>query len=124
FALASATPRTEGSTDAGLDLKLGITPDLTLDATVNPDFGQVEADQVVLNLSRFETFYPEKRPFFLESLDLFQIANLQPFYTRRIGKPTAGLSVGQSFVVPGDPPGWTPAEPPRPLRIVAPANLA
>ncbi|HWE31622.1 MAG TPA: DUF5916 domain-containing protein, partial [Polyangia bacterium] len=52
----------------GADLKVGLTPALTLDATINPDFGQVEADQVVLNLSTFELFFPEKRPFFLEGV--------------------------------------------------------
>ena len=53
----------------GADLKLGLTSALTLDATINPDFGQVEADQVVLNLTTFEVFFPEKRPFFLEGVE-------------------------------------------------------
>jgi len=57
---------------AGLDLRYSLASDLSLVATVNPDFGQVEADQRVLNLSTFETFFPEKRPFFTEGLDLFQ----------------------------------------------------
>ena len=68
----------------GADLKLGLTPALTLDATINPDFGQVEADQVVLNLSTFEVFFPEKRPFFLEGVDVFATP-LSLFYSRRIG---------------------------------------
>jgi hypothetical protein len=68
----------------GADLKLGLTPALTLDATINPDFGQVEADQVVLNLSTFEVFFPEKRPFFLEGVDIFATP-LSLFYSRRIG---------------------------------------
>ncbi|MBI1807751.1 MAG: carbohydrate binding family 9 domain-containing protein [Ignavibacteria bacterium] len=51
--------------NAGVDLKYGLSSSFTLDATVNPDFGQVEADPAVLNLSTFETFYPEKRPFFI-----------------------------------------------------------
>ena len=51
---------------AGTDLKMGLGPNLTLDATVNPDFGQVEADPAVVNLSAFEVFFDEKRPFFLE----------------------------------------------------------
>jgi hypothetical protein len=68
----------------GADLKLGVTPALTLDATINPDFGQVEADQVVLNLTTFEVFYPEKRPFFLEGVDIFATP-LNLFYSRRIG---------------------------------------
>jgi hypothetical protein len=77
----------------GLDAKIGLTSNLTLDATVNPDFGQVEADEVVLNLSRFETFFPEKRPFFLEGGDLFR-TDLGQFYSRRIGR---GLSVPSSI---------------------------
>src|SRR5215212_2354440 len=56
---------------AGLDLKYGITSDLTLNATVNPDFGQVEVDPAVVNLSAFETFFPGKRPFFLEGANIF-----------------------------------------------------
>ena len=55
----------------GLDLKWHISQELTLDATFFPDFGQVEADQVVLNLTTFEQYYPEKRPFFLEGIELF-----------------------------------------------------
>jgi hypothetical protein len=70
----------------GGDLKLGITSALTLDATINPDFGQVEADQVVLNLTTFEVFFPEKRPFFLEGVDIFATP-IQMFYSRRIGRP-------------------------------------
>jgi hypothetical protein len=69
----------------GADLKLGLTPALTLDVTLNPDFGQVEADQVFLNLSTFELFYPEKRPFFLEGVDIFATP-LALFYSRRIGR--------------------------------------
>ena len=68
----------------GADLKLGLTPALTLDATINPDFGQLEADQVVLNLTTFEVFFPEKRPFFLEGVDVFATP-LSLFYSRRIG---------------------------------------
>ncbi|HEX2568961.1 MAG TPA: DUF5916 domain-containing protein [Polyangia bacterium] len=71
--------------NAGADLKVGLTSGLTLDATLNPDFGQVEADQAQLNLSTFELFYPEKRPFFLEGVDLFATP-LQQFYTRRVGR--------------------------------------
>jgi hypothetical protein len=68
----------------GLDLKWHPTQALTLDATFNPDFAQVEADQVVLNLSTVETYYPEKRPFFLEGIDAFKTP-FQLLYTRRIG---------------------------------------
>ena len=56
---------------AGLDLKDRLTSNLTLDATINPDFGQVEVDPAVLNLSAFETFFPEKRPFFVEGAQVF-----------------------------------------------------
>ncbi len=82
---------------AGLDLNVGITSNLTLSATVNPDFGQVEADPAVVNLSAFETFFPEKRPFFSEGLDMFRFpissgdnANEQLFYTRRVGRAPQG----------------------------------
>ena len=70
---------------AGIDLKWHPTQDLTLDATLNPDFAQVEADQIVLNLTTFETYYPEKRPFFLEGIDTFATP-YQLLYTRRIGR--------------------------------------
>ena len=56
---------------AGLDLKLGVGPNLTLDATVNPDFGQVELDPAVVNLTQFETVFSERRPFFVEGRDIF-----------------------------------------------------
>ena len=69
----------------GLDLKYGLASNLTLNATMNPDFGQVEADPVVLNLSAYETFYPEKRPFFLEGATTFNMP-MTLFYSRRIGK--------------------------------------
>lgn len=69
---------------AGADLKWHVTPTLTADVTIDPDFAQVEADQQVLNLSTYETYYPEKRPFFLEGAELFA-APIQVLYTRRIG---------------------------------------
>jgi len=80
---------------AGADLKMGLGPSLTLDATVNPDFGQVEADPAEVNLSAFPTFFSEKRPFFAEGNDLFQMAGF--FYTRRIGAPPHG-GVSASFL--------------------------
>jgi len=67
----------------GLDMKLGITDALTLDMTLIPDFGQVDYDERVVNLSAFEVEYKEKRPFFTEGLDLFRKSSL--FYSRRIG---------------------------------------
>jgi Domain of unknown function (DUF5916)/Carbohydrate family 9 binding domain-like len=90
--------------NAGFDLKVGLKSNLTLDATVNPDFGQVEVDPAVLNLSAYETYYEEKRPFFIEGASLFNNfgrggvvinANInwpQPtfFYSRRIGRAPQG----------------------------------
>jgi hypothetical protein len=72
--------------NTGFNLKYGITSNMTLDATINPDFGQVEADETILNLSAFETWYPEKRPFFLEGRKIFE-TYYSLYYSRRIGKP-------------------------------------
>jgi Domain of unknown function (DUF5916)/Carbohydrate family 9 binding domain-like len=92
------TGRAQAAT-AGVDLKFGVTSALTLTATVNPDFGQVEADPAVVNLSNFETFFPERRPFFNEGLDIFRFplgdgdgdgAAETLFYTRRIGRTPQG----------------------------------
>ncbi|MFC1572193.1 DUF5916 domain-containing protein [Candidatus Eisenbacteria bacterium] len=69
----------------GLDLKYGVTADLTLNATLQPDFGQVEADPALLNLSPFETFFQEKRPFFVEGNRFFEHPGFRMFYSRRIG---------------------------------------
>ncbi len=87
---AFGEPGLDGS--AGLDLKWRITQSLALDVALNPDFAQVEADQEVLNLTTFEAFFPEKRPFFLEGMDVFQEPRMKRtqttqtlFYTRRIG---------------------------------------
>lgn len=82
-----------GDVRLGADLKYAVTPNLTLDLTVLPDFGQVEADAVVLNLSTYETLFPEKRPFFLENADLF-VTDISLFYSRRIGGRSTGLSEG------------------------------
>jgi hypothetical protein len=73
--------------NAGLDAKIGLTSNFTADLTVNPDFGQVESDPSVMNLSAFETFYDEKRPFFLEGKNIFSFDfdNINLFYSRRIG---------------------------------------
>jgi hypothetical protein len=69
----------------GMDLKYGVTADMTLNATVQPDFGQVEADPTQLNLSPYETFYQEKRPFFVEGNRFFEHRGFNMFYSRRIG---------------------------------------
>jgi hypothetical protein len=79
----------DAAASAGLDLKWHITQDLTLDGAIRPDFAQVEADQVILNLTNYETFLPEKRPLFLEGNEVFAFP-LQLFYSRRVGiAPTA-----------------------------------
>jgi hypothetical protein len=97
--------------NAGFDLKVGLKSNLTLDATVNPDFGQVEVDPAVLNLSAYETYYEEKRPFFIEGASLFNNfgrggvfinANInwpQPtfFYSRRIGREPQGYVTESGF---------------------------
>lgn len=73
---------------AGGDAKVSVTPSLNLDVTVNPDFSQVDVDQQVINLNRYELFFPEKRQFFLENGDLFSnfgYADIRPFFSRRIG---------------------------------------
>ena len=69
----------------GADLKMGLGPNITLDATVNPDFGQVEADPSIVNLSGFEFFFDEKRPFFTEGSQLLRGNGPSYFYSRRIG---------------------------------------
>ena len=94
--------QTDPSADVGADLRWGLTSDLTLNAAINPDFGQVEADQVVLNLSNQEVFFPEKRPFFNQGLELFQPVGaefgptpMQQFYSRRIGLDTPILAAAK-----------------------------
>lgn len=79
---------TDASLRFGGDVKMGLGPNLTLDATFNPDFGQVEADPAVVNLSAFEVFFSERRPFFTEGSRLFNVGNL--FYSRRIGASPRG----------------------------------
>ncbi len=82
--------RNDAAVSGGADIKYGLTSSLTLTATINPDFGQVEADPSVVNLGSFETFYPERRPFFTEGAEIFRFTmapELQAFYTRRIGRP-------------------------------------
>jgi hypothetical protein len=94
----SLVKSTDYRADGGLDVKYALTSDLTLTGTINPDFGQVEVDPAVVNLSQFETFYPEKRPFFTEGLNVFKFGDTPApshfnfffppslFYTRRIGR--------------------------------------
>ncbi len=80
---------------AGLDVKMGLGSNLTLEATVNPDFGQVEADPAEVNLSAVETFFDERRPFFLEGADLLSGYPNNFFYSRRIGAAPPGRAVGE-----------------------------
>ena len=105
YALANArtapavvgNPFFDGSTmgtRAGLDMKLGLGASHTLDLTINPDFGQVEVDPAVINLSAFETFFDEKRPFFVEDAQVFDFGlsgrRNTLFYSRRIGRAPHG----------------------------------
>src|SRR6185436_7054631 len=79
----------------GADIKAGIGPNLTLQATINPDFGQVEADPAEVNLTGTETFFAEKRPFFIEGADMVNIQSTDNFfYSRRIGAPPPGPATG------------------------------
>lgn len=78
----------------GMDLKAGLGPNLTLDATVNPDFGQVEADPAVVNLTAFEVFFPERRRFFIEGDQLLRGRGPRYYFSRRIGAPPGGAAEG------------------------------
>ena len=96
--------------EVGADLKFGVTQGLTLDATVNPDFAQVEADEQQVNLTQFSLFFPEKREFFLENSGIFYVGDaarnnrvslvptpdedLLLFFSRRIGLDSAGVPIG------------------------------
>ena len=105
------------SGNAGFDFKAGLKSDLTLDLSVNPDFGQVEVDPAVINISDQETYYQEKRPFFIEGSSIFNFGRGGPntarsagwtdpgfFYSRRIGRQPQGSPGGLG---PADVPEWT-----------------
>lgn len=80
--------QTRQRVNAGIDAKVALTPSLNLDLTINPDFSTVEVDRQVINLSRFNIFFPERRPFFLENNDLIETFGnweIKPFFSRRIG---------------------------------------
>lgn len=82
------TDQVDNTGNVGVDLKWGVRPSLTLDVTANTDFAQVEADEEQVNLTRFDLFFPEKRPFFLENATTFQFGQPQAvdlFFSRRIG---------------------------------------
>jgi len=99
------------SANVGLDLKMPISNNLTMNATVNPDFGQVEVDPAVVNLSAYETFYEERRPFFVEDANIFRFGReglnnnwnfnwMDPmvFYSRRVGRaPQLGISSSYDY---------------------------
>ncbi len=87
-AYSTETAQTSRSGDVGVDLKYSISPSMTLDATYNTDFAQVEVDDEQVNLDRFTLFFPEKRPFFLENAGLFSVGQsgaVDVFFSRRIG---------------------------------------
>ncbi len=99
------------NTAIGADIKVGIGSGLTLDATINPDFGQVEVDPAIVNLSAFETFYDEKRPFFIEGSNIFSFgyggansnwgfnwSNPDFLYSRRIGRSPQGDAGDYDYV--------------------------
>ena len=85
----------------GMDVKAGLGPNLTLDATFNPDFGQVESDPAVVNLSAFEVFFPERRPFFIEGDQLLRGRGPRYYFSRRIGAPP-GFAAEGDFVDAAD----------------------
>lgn len=87
---------TKTTANAGFDAKMALNSSLNLDLTVNPDFSQIEVDQQVTNLSRFNIFFPERRTFFLENADVFAsygIPPIRPFYSRTIGLDKEGNKI-------------------------------
>ena len=99
--VASGTSlKNDFDSDGGVDIKYGLTPSLTLDATYRTDFSQAEVDQDQVNLTRFNLFFPEKRDFFLENSGVFDFgsrggssSNLLPFFSRRIGLSDQGTVI-------------------------------
>lgn len=94
----------DGDRNVGLDVKWGVRPNLTADFTVNTDFAQVEADEEQVNLTRFDLFFPEKRPFFLENASMFQFGAPQMadlFFSRRIGLSGAGGTLQPIDIIGG-----------------------
>ena len=111
FTAENQRERTIGDGSAGLDAKVGLGSNFTLDATVNPDFGQVEADPSVINLTAYETFFEEKRPFFLEGKGILDFGLGDGgdilYYSRRIGAPPALFPDLGEGEFTGSPPGAT-----------------
>src|SRR5918994_7434698 len=103
-----------GFAGAGLDIKYRVSSNLSVDGTINPDFGQVEVDPAVVNLSAFETFFPEKRQFFLEGSQIFNgfgrgggidgptVVDTTHFYSRRIGRSPQGFAFGDFVDTPAN----------------------
>ncbi len=92
YGLSRLQEDTSDNWDAGVDLRYAVTPSIAAYATINPDFATIEADQELINLTRFELSLPEKRPFFLEGNELFR-QRIQTFYSRRIGDITGGAQL-------------------------------
>lgn len=101
----------DSNVNVGADIKFGIGNNITVDATINPDFGQVEVDPSVINLSAYETYYQEKRPLFVEGASIFSFGTGGPtnrwgfnfwepdfFYSRRIGRPPQGRVESDGWV--------------------------
>lgn len=110
----SGNPFRDGSDTqltTGLDAKIGVTNDLTLDVTINPDFGQVDADPGAVSLDAFEIFFQERRPFFVENKNIFdfRFANNQDnlFFSRRIGRNPQGSAVGPNVLYIDQPENTT-----------------
>lgn len=88
------------SFNGGMDIKYGVNESFTIDMTLVPDFGQTKSDDVVLNLSPYETYYNENRAFFNEGTELFNKAGI--FYSRRIGKMPSGYPQAENLLLPGE----------------------
>ena len=114
--------------NGGIDAKIGVTNNMTMDLTINPDFGQVEADPSVVNLSAYETFFTEKRPFFIEGNNITNfglgigdggVGNDNLFYSRRIGRQPQGypdLKEGWYADVPTELISWVRLSLPEKLK--------
>lgn len=116
--------RTDPGAAIGADLRLGLPLGMTLSATINPDFGQVEADPAEVNLTAFETFFSERRPFFTEGVDIFRFGDTRAqnkygfqeyFYSRRIGRAPQRRLAGPDYVY---------VDAPQQTRILGAAKLS
>lgn len=120
---ADDNPFNDGSRErlnGGLDLKYGLTSNLTLDATVNPDFGQVEADPALVNLTAFESFFPERRPFFVEGGEIFRFGEGGP--SASVGRTTSTRAASDVHRRVSPAPAAASWTPPRAARSSAPAS--